>query len=486
MPDGLKSRTLHGLFWSFFDRTGQQGIQFIISIILARLLAPEEFGLVAMLAVFMAIAQAFVGGGFGAALIHKADTGHVDECSVFYFNILVGFLAAGVLCLAAPGIAAFYKRPILVPLTRALSLNLIINSFGIIQSTLLTKRLDFKAQMKISLMAAFFSGLIGVSMAYRGYGVWSLVAQSLSSTFLQTLLLWVFFPWRPVWAFSVASLRGMFPFGSKLLCASVIATLFDNMYQLVIGKVFSAADLGFYQRAKGFQQLPVDNITSSVWRVTFPVFSSVKDDKARLKRGVRKALTTMAMVNFPLMIGLAIVAKPLVHVLLTDKWAPCVPYLQLLCMAGLLYPLHAININVLTSQGRTDLNLRIAILKDFLRVALLAVTFRFGIAAIIYGQIAQSVLCYFVNTYYTAVLIRYSVWEQILDLSPYLGTAGVMGVGVCALQYVITGNAALLLAAQVGTGLLLFTALCCLFRPQPFVELWQMLRQKLRQLRYGA
>jgi len=486
MPDGLKNKTLHALFWSFFERIGQQGIQFVISIILARLLLPEEFGLIAMLTIFMAIAQSFINSGFGQALIQKQNATHIDECSIFYFNILVGFLAAGLLCLAAPWIAAFYNQPLLVPLTCVLSLNLIINAFGLVQTTLLTKHIDFKTQLKVSVIATLFSGAIGVTMALNGFGVWSLVAQSLGSNLFRTILLWFFNTWRPSLTFSFVSLRGMFAFGSKILCASMIATIFDNIYLIVIGKMFSASDLGFYSRAKGLQQLPVMNISTTVARVTFPVFSSVQDDKPRLKRGVRKALLTLAMINFPIMIGLAVVAKPLVFVLLTDKWLPCVPYLQLLCVVGMLYPLNAININVLIAQGRSDLNLRITVLKNILKVVALAITWRWGIEAILWGQIVVCLLSCFVNTHYTSILIKYSVKEQIYDLSTYLGVAGIMGVGVYALEYAITGNVVLLLAVQVATGITLFIGLCRMFRLLAFKEVWQICRQNLHQVRCGV
>lgn len=476
MGRSLKSKTLHGLFWSFFERVGEQGISFVISIILARLLFPEQFGLIAMLWIFISVAIVFVNSGFGQALIQKQDTTHVDECSIFYFNILISFLAAGLLCLAAPWIAAFYKQPLLTPLTRVMSLNLIINAFGIVQITLLKKRIDFKTQLKVSVIALALSGIIGIIMAFNGFGVWSLVGLELSTNLFRTVLLWVFHRWRPAWVFSYASLRVMFAFGSKLLCASLITTIFDNLYLIVIGKIFSAADLGFYSRAKRLQQLPTNNLSSAVMRVTFPVFSSIQDNKAHLKRGVRKVLLMLAMINFPIMIGLAIVAKPLVLVLLTDKWLPCVPYLQLLCLFGMLYPLHTINLNVLLSQGRSDITLRISILENVLKVAFLAITWRWGIEAILWGQIVLSLLCYFMSTHYTARLIKYPIHEQIRDLSPYLGVAGIMGVGVHALEYVITGSVALLLAAQVATGITLFTGLCCIFRPLAFKEVWQIYR----------
>ncbi|MBC2693793.1 MAG: lipopolysaccharide biosynthesis protein, partial [Desulfobacteraceae bacterium] len=436
----LKQKTISALSWSACERFSQQGIQFVISIILARLLLPEEFGLIAMLTIFMAIAQSFINSGFGQALIQKQDATHIDECSIFYFNILVGFLAAGLLCLAAPWIAGFYNQPLLVPMTCALSLNLIINAFGLIQTTLLTKHIDFKTQLKVSVIATVISGTIGVTMALNGFGVWSLVAQSLGSNLFRTILLWFFNTWRPSLVFSSKVLRDMFGFGSRLLAVGLIDTVFQNIYLVVIGKLFSPVSLGFYSRAKGLQQLPVSNISGIVSRVTFTVFSSVQDDKPRLKRGVRKALTMLVMINFPMMIGLAIVAKPLVMVLLTEKWALCIPYLQFLCIAGMLYPLHVINLNVLVAQGRSDLFFRLEILKKIMIVIAIAVTYRWGIIAMIYGQIATSCLAYFLNAYYTGKMLDYPIAEQIQDLMPSLALAGIMGSGVYSLKYVSITN----------------------------------------------
>ena len=480
MSDGLKIKTLHGLFWSFFERIGQQGIQFIISIILARLLMPEQFGLIAMLTIFMAVAQSIIDSGFGSALIQKQNANHLDECSIFYFNILVGFIAAGTLCLAAPWIAAFYKTPLLVPLTRLLSLNMIINSFRIIQITLLTKRIDFKTRMKISVTASVLSGFIGIAMAYQGYGVWSLVAQSICSNLFLTSLLWLFLPWRPSWIFSFTSLRIMFSFGSNLFFSGLLETIYRNLYLIVIGKLFSATDLGFYSRAKGLQQMPVENLSSAVYRVTFPVFSSIQENKARLKVGVRKALSTLAMVNFPLMIGLAVVAKPLVLVLLTDKWLPCVPYLQLLCVVGMLYPVHVINLNVLKAQGRSDLYFWLEIIKKVLTTIAILITWRWGITAMIYGQIATSTIAYYVNSFYTGKLISYPITEQIKDFIPSLGVASSMGVCVFLIGQIPFSNDLMMLTVQITTGVVLYITLCNLTKNSPFIEIQLILQSKFR------
>ncbi len=483
MSDGLKSKTLHALFWSFLERFGQQGIHFVISIILARLLLPEQFGLIAMLTIFMAIAQSFINSGFGQALIQKQDVTHIDECSIFYFNILVGFLAAGLLCLAAPWIAGFYNQPLLVPLTCALSLNLIINAFGLVQTTLLTKHIDFKTQLKVSVIATVISGTIGVTMALNGFGVWRLVEQSLSSNLFRTALLWLFNTWRPSLAFSFISLRSMFAFGSRLLASGLLDTIFNNIYPVVIGKLFSPMALGFYSRAEGLQKRPIKNLYSTTSRVTFPVFSSVQNDKPRLKRGVRKALSMLVMINFPMMVGLAIVAKPLVLVLLTEKWAPCIPYLQLLCIVGMLYPVHAINLNVLKAQGRSDLFFRLEILKKILMVIAIAITYRWGIIAMIYGQIATSCLGYFLNAYYTGKMLDYPITEQLHDLMPSLVLASTMGLGVYALKYANIANQLALLFAQIITGIVIYASLCYIFRISSFMEVIEIIKSKIYKLR---
>lgn len=453
----------------------------VISIILARVLLPAQFGLIAMLAIFMAIAQSFLDSGFGSALIQKKDATQVDSCSIFYFNIVVGIFAAGLLCLAAPWIAAFYEEPALMPLTRFLSLNLVINSFALVQSTLLVRRIDFKTQLKVSIVATIGSGIIGITLAYRGFGVWSLAIQSVTSAIFRTVLLWFFNKWRPSLVFSFAALKSMFAFGSKMLFSGLFDTIFRNIYLVVIGKIFTATDLGFYSRAKSCTRLSTENLTSSVSRVTFPAFSSIQDDNSRLKRGVQKALSTLNFLNFPMMIGLLVTAKPLVLVLLTEKWLPCVPYLQLLCVMGLLYPLNVINLNVLKAKGRSDLFLRLEILKKILTVISIALTYRWGVKAMITGHICiVSVPAYYLNSYYTGRFIGYPLKEQIFDLLPYLGMAVVMGIGVYCLQLLPFPNMWSLLISQVVVGILIYLGSSWAFRVSGFVEVIDILGDKLK------
>ena len=473
MADSLRSKTLGALSWSFLESIGVQGVRFIVGIVLARLLFPEQFGLIGMLMIFMAVAQSFLDSGFGAALIQKRDATQTDTCSIFYFNIPVGLAAAGLLCLIAPWIAAFYNQPILTPLMRALSLTIVINSFGLIQGTILAKQINFKTLTKVSLIASIMSGIIGVTLAATGFGVWSLVIQQISSAFFRTVFLWLSSDWRPAFIFSLKSLREMFSFGSRLLASGILNQMFDNLYSLVIGKLFSATDLGFFTRANTLAELPSQTLSGMVGRVTFPVFSTIQDDPARLKRGMKKALTTLVLVNFPMMIGLAAIARPLVLMLLTEKWAECIPYMQLFCFLGLSYPVHAINLNLLQALGRSDLFLRLEIIKKVLIVVSIAVTWRWGISAMICGRIAIGIISYYLNSYYTGVLIGYPIREQLRDLFSYLIMAALMGLMVYAAGLLPFRNLWSMLLVQITIGIVIYVGLCRLFRLSAFMGIWQ-------------
>jgi O-antigen/teichoic acid export membrane protein len=481
--DSLRSKTFHALSWSLLESLGTQGVRFFIGIVLARLLFPEQFGLIGMLTIFMAVAQSFLDSGFGAALIQKRDATQTDTCSIFYFNIVVGLAAAGLLCLLAPWIAAFYNQPILTPLTRAMSLTIVINSFGLIQGTILAKQINFKTQTKVSLIASIMSGIIGVTLAATGFGVWSLVVQQISSTFFRTVFLWLLKTWRPALMFSFKSLREMFGFGSRLLASGLLEQIFSNIYLLVIGKLFSAADLGLFTRAKTFGELPSQTLSTMVGRVTFPVFSIIQDDPLRLKKGMKKAMTTLVLVNFPMMIGLAVVARPLVVVLLTEKWAQSIQYLQLLSFVGLLYPLHLINLNVLQALGRSDYFLRLEIIKKVLVVINIVVTMRWGISAMICGMIAMSTISYYLNSYYTGVLIGYPIREQLRDLSTYLVMAVLMGMAVYVAGLLPFPTHWSMLLVQITVGVVIYVSLCRLFRLTAFMEIWQTGWSKIAFLR---
>lgn len=479
MSTGLKNKKFHAFFWSFIEKVGLQGIQFIVSIVLARLLLPEQYGLIGMLVIFLAVAHSFLDSGFGSALIQKQDANHIDECSIFYFNIAIGFVAASVLCLAASKIAQFYNEPQLKSLTIFLSLNIIINSFGLIHVTLLKKCLDFKTQAKISVLSVIISGPVGIFLAYNGYGVWSLAVQQFCSNAVRVFLLWILCTWRPSMTFRFSALRQMFGYGSRLFASGLLDRIFHNIYSLVIGKLFSAVSLGHYTRAFSLQQMPADVLNDIVGRVAFPLFSSMQHETVLLRSEFKKIFVTLAYLTFPIFIALACVAEPLVIVLLTDKWLPCVVFLQLLSLLGLMYPLHAIHLNLLLALGRSDLFFRLEILKKILIIVAIAITWSFGIEAMIVGQLVLTVIAYFLNCYFTNKLIYYTLSEQMKDIiMPFIFSL-IMGGVIVGVNLFLIDNFLFLLAIQIITGIIAYLILSYFFKPLGYKVLISVMHQHI-------
>jgi O-antigen/teichoic acid export membrane protein len=475
----IKHKAFSAVIWSALERVSGQLIRFAIGVVLARLLLPAEFGLIGMITVFMGVSQVFVNCGFGEALIQKQNASPQDESSVFYFNIALGLIAAGLLYGAAPWIARFYEQPSLVTLTRFMALDIIIGSFGSVQTILLTKRLHFKIQLKISVTATLISGAVAIVMALKGFGVMSLVAQILVGDSLRTIMIWIFEGWRPMPSFSWSSLREMFPYGSRLFASGILNSIFVEIYSIIIGKLYNPATLGFYTRARQMQQLPVDNLSGIVSRVSFPLFAAIQEDKPALKRGVRRAVKGLTWLNLPVMVGLAVTARPLVIVLLTEKWLPCVPYIQLLCIAGALYPLSLIHVNALSAQGRSDLFLRLEIIKKVLTVVAVAATFHFGVIGLLIGSVIVSVMSYALNGYYSTTLFAYSWREQVFDLLPYAALSAIMGVCVKGVNWLpLTGNLSLLIV-QVVTGVVVYATGSWFWRVSAFSETCELLGSKL-------
>ena len=443
----LKNKTLNGLLWSTIERFSVQGVQFLLGIILARILFPSDYGLIGMIAIFMSISQSLIDSGFSQALIQKKNTTEKDYNTVFYFNILTAILIYGILFFLAKPIAVFYAEPILENLTKVIGLNIIFSSFSIVQIAKLSKSLNFKLQTKATLTSVIISGSIGIYLAYMDWGVWALVTQGILKSSINTLLLFILTRWRPKLIFSKKSFNSLFSFGSKLLFSGLLNAVFNNIYLIVIGKFYNVKELGYYTRANQFQQLPSETITVILQRVTFPVLSSIQDQKKKLEHYYKKFIRFSAFIIFPLMIGLAVTASPLIIVVLTDKWINAAPFLQLLCFVGVLYPIHAINLNVLKVKGRSDLFLKLEIYKKLLIAITVLITFSFGVKALIIGQIVCSIISLYLNTYYSKKLIDYSFFNQIKDLIPVLLVSLLMGFTVFASIYFITSNMLKLLTA---------------------------------------
>ena len=466
MTSSLKNKTARGIIWSSVERFSVQGVQFLVMIIMARLLTPEDYGLVGMLTVFTAVSQSLIDSGFSQALIRKQDRTETDNSTVFYFNLVIGVFLYAVLFLSAPLIADFYDEPVLVNITRVLCISVFINSLVVVQRALLTARIDFKTQAKAALFAAILSGIIGIWMASVGYGVWSIVAQQLVNLGCNALLLWIFFRWHPSLCYSWRSFRELFTFGSKLLASGLLDTLYRNIYLIVIGKVFSASDLGYYTRTYQFSEFPSSNVTGIMQRVTYPVLCSIKDENARL-----------ANIIFPLMMGLAAVAHPLVLVLLKEQWLFCATLLPILCFSMMWYPVHSINLNLLQVKGRSDLFLRLEIIKKVLGVLVLCITLPMGLIAMCTGSVFSSVLCLVINTRYTGKLINIGFLIQVKDLLPSFVLSLSMGILVWSVVHILALPSLLSLIVGVLVGMVYYILFAILFRFKELKELMEVLRK---------
>ena len=416
----LKEKTVKGVIWSAVDRFSAQGIQFVFSILIARLLVPEDYGVIAMLNIFLAVSQTFIDSGFGTALIRKIDRTETDFSTVFYFNIAVAVFFYLGLFFAAPAIANFYNTPLLVPVTRVTAINLVIGSLSGIHNAKLSIEIDFKSRAKVSVVSAVLTGAVGLWMAYSGYGVWALVVQTVFAGIIRTIMLWIIVKWYPKLVFSWKSFKEMFSFGSKLLVSGLLDTIYNNIYPLVIGKVFSPTTLGVYSKANSLAQFPSSNITSVLHSVTFPVLSTIQNEEDRLAAAYKRFLRIAAFVVFPLMMGLSAVADPFIRLALTDKWEGAIYLLQIICFCMMWYPIHSINLNILQVKGRSDYFLKLEIIKKVQGVIVLCITVPIGIVAMCYGSLISSIICLIWNTYYTKKLLGYGFFAQMKDLFPVI------------------------------------------------------------------
>ncbi len=436
----IKQKTVNGVIWSAIERFSVQIIQFIVQIIIARLLLPADYGLIGMLAIFMALAQTFTDGGLSNALIQKKDRNQEDYSTVFYFNIIIGIFLAIIFFLSAGIISQFYEMPKLKLVIEIMSVNLIILAFQVIQKTILTIKIDFKTQAKASLVSVLAGGGIGIIMAYKGFGVWALVAQFTSINIIQTSLFWYFEKWRPQLIFSKSSFTRLFGFGSKILAANLLHTIYLNLYTLVIGKRFSATNLGYYTRAEQFAQFPSSNITGILWRVTYPIMSSIQDEDEKLKQVLRQYLQLAAFIVFPLMVGLAAVAEPFIILILTEKWKGIVPLLQILSFYYMFYPLNAIHQNLMQVKGRSDLFFRLEVLKKIIGIILLFISLPFGIYALCFSLIVYAIINLAINTFYGSRLINLSIPTQLKDIAKTFLASIFMGGVVYLINYVNIPN----------------------------------------------
>ncbi len=434
----LKTQTKVGLYWTFFNNFANYGVQFVVSIILARLLSPEYYGITALPAIFIAVAGTLVNSGFGSALVRKPTINDKDLSTAFYYSITVGIVLYCALFISADWIAKFYDAPILSSVLKFTALDLLFSPIGSVLSVQLTRKLDFKTPTKISITCKIITGIIGVAMAYMGYGIWALVIPSVVSSILSILLLYYFVRWLPIAGWSRESFRYLWDFGNKMLASYLIGTIFENLYPLLIGKYYSTRDLGMYNRANGYAYLPSSNITNVLQSVTYPVLSKVQDDTVALSKNYRKIICVTAFIVFPLMLMLSALARPLILVMITDKWESCIILLQIVCFSMMWYPVHAINLNLLMVKGHSDLFFRLEIIKRLLGVIILVIAISRGLVFIVSADVLMSVICLILNTHYTGRFINAGFLTQMKDLFPALSLSLAMWCLIHVINFFIT------------------------------------------------
>ena len=458
---------MSGLFWKVLENGGVQIVQFVISLILARMLGPERYGTIALLLVFIAIANVFIQSGFQTALIQKRQVDDLDYSSVFYLGLGVALLLYAVIFAGAPAVAAFYHDPELKSMLRVLALMIFFGAVVSVQTAMVSRKMEFRKMCAASLLATCLSGIAGVIGAYRGLGTWALVVQQLGTQFLLMVFLWVLVGWKPMRAFSFSRVKALFSYGWKLLCSSLLDTVYNNLYTMVIGRIYQKDVVGYYNRGNQFPQLIVNNLAASIQAVMLPAFSASQEDKERMKAMVRRSIVTSAFVIFPMMAGLVAVAKPLISIILTEKWLPCVPFLQIMCVAYAMWPIHIANLQAINALGRSDIFLKLEIIKKALGLAVLAVSIPFGIYAMVWLKASTDFAGTIINAYPNKKLLNYSFLEQWRDVFPALVLSVVMGAIVYSLQFFIHNNW-LLLIAQIGVGVLIYGGLAWIFKVESF------------------
>lgn len=469
MPESLKDKTVKGVGWSAADAFLGQGVTFLVGIVLARKLSDVEYGLIGIVLIFTTVLSGIVDSGFSTALIRKKDTTNDDYNTMFITNMMMSVLLFGLLWLSSPLIAHFFERPELVSLTRVMGLILIFQALSITQVTILTKRIDFKTKTKASLVAAVSSGIIGIGMAYMGYGVWSLVGQQLANKLLYSICLWVLNRWWPNFTFSKNSFHYMWGFGWKMMLSGILNNIWNQLYQVVVGKFYSPATLGQYTRSKEYANIFSANFTSIIQRVTYPALAEVQDDKERLVTAYRKIIKASMFITAICMITLGAVAEPFIYCLIGPKWHEAATYLPLICISMSLYPLHAINLNMLQVQGRSDIFLYLEIVKKILGIGPILLGIFINIYWMLIGTIIIGIISFFLNSYYTGKRLDYSSWMQIKDVAPSYGVAFIIAVAVYFLKY-LPISFWFILPLQILVGGSLFYHVCNRMHMQEYYE----------------
>lgn len=470
-------KVFSNFIWRFAERCGAQLVTFIVSIVLARILTPSDYGTIALVTVFTTILQVFIDSGLSTALIQKKDADDLDFSSVFYFNFVICIILYLIMFVSAPFIADFYKDSSLVSIVRVISLTLIISGVKGVQQSYVSRHMLFKRFFFSTLGGTIFSAVLGIIMAYAGFGVWAIVFQQLSNNAIDTLILWITVKWRPIKKFSWSRLKNLLSFGWKMLASSLLDTVYNNLRNMIIGKLYTSADLAFYNQGDRFPKLIVTNINTSIDSVLLPTMSNEQDNHVRVKDMTRRAIKISTYIMAPLMIGLAFCAKPIVQIVLTDKWLPCVPYLQIFCISYLFWPIHTANLNAIKAMGRSDLFLKLEVIKKFIGMILLLITMNISVMAMAYSLLISGLISQVINSWPNRYLLKYSYIDQIKDILPNIVMALIMGGFVYFISYL---NLPILvsLVVQILSGGIIYLILSILTKNNSFIYLINILKSR--------
>lgn len=473
--DSLKKKTIGGFVWRFAERCGAQGVQFVVSLVLARILTPNDYGTVALIMVFINVLGVFINSGMGAALIQKKNADDLDYSSLFYFNMFMCVTLYAIMFFCAPLIAKFYDKPELVALTRVISLTFIVSGVKGIQNAYVSKHLMFKRFFFSTLGGTIVSAVVGILLAYKGYGAWAIVVQSLSNNAIDTLILWITVKWRPKFMFSFKRLKGLFSYGWKLLLSGLLDTGYNQLRSLIIGKVYSSTDLAYYDKANNFPSMIITNVNSSIDSVLLPSMSSVQDSKESVKGMTRRAMKTSTYVMAPLLMGLAACGQSVISILITDKWLPSYPFMVIFCITYMFYPVHTANLNAIKAMGRSDIFLKLEIIKKIVGIIAILVTFKISVMAMAYSLLVTSVLAQIINSWPNKKLMNYSYLEQLKDILPGILLAAFMGGCVYCVNFLHLSNW-LTLLIQVPLGAAIYIGLSALLKLESFTYCWNMVK----------
>ena len=472
---------MSNLIWRLGERMGAKGVEFVVALVLARLLEPAVFGNVALVTIFIRIIQVFVDSGLGNALIQKKDADDLDFSTVFYFNILFCIFLYGLLFIFSPWIADFYNAPELTPVIRALGVTILISGVKNVQQAYVSRHMLFRKFFFATLGGTIGAAVLGIIMALRGYGIWALVAQQTFNIAMDTIILWITVKWRPKWCFSFSRLKQLYSYGWKLLASQLIDTFYSEIRSLIIGKIYSPSDLAYYNRAKQFPLFITSNVNTSINSVLFPAMSGAQDDKRRVRDMTRRAITISTFIMAPLLFGLAACGEPIVRIILTEKWLPLLPYLTIFCIAYAFLPIHSANLNAIKAMGRSDLFLKLEIIKKIIGLAALLLTMRISVMAMAYSMLAVNFLSQMINAWPNRKLLDYHYKDQMMDILPNILTAALMSVCVLQLERLGLPDIATLVC-QIVFGALFYIGCAHLTKNESYFYLLNIFKPHIKRI----